>query len=137
MKKIISLALLLISIFFTCTTMQTRQEIENELLSTIREIEPLAKEKEDIKASLFQSSYKAKHEPASSKAENVTKMVQMQVSAASGKIYQRNVNLDAQIQPYLYKIGQTKYKYISRFGTIEYNNFIRSKGYEWGLGIYW
>lgn len=137
MKRIAGLLVMLMCLFIACMTTQTRQEIENELLNVIKQVEPMAKEKETIKASLYQTSARAKYGPSSSKQKDVTEMVQMQLSAANGTIYQRNINLDTQMRPYLYQINHTKYKFISRFGEIEYNNFIVSKGYEWGLGIYW
>ena len=136
MRKITGFIIVLCA-FVACSMVQTRQEIETELIREIKKVEPMAKEKEEIKASLYQTSARAKHGPSNSKQKDVTDMVQMRISASYGKIYQRNVNLDTQMRPYLYKINHIKYKFINRFGTIEYNEYIKSQGYEWGLGIYW
>ena len=36
-----------------------------------------------------------------------------------------------------YQYNSYKFRYIQKFGMVEYNDFIKKNDLYWGLGIYW
>lgn len=112
----------------SCTTMQSRDEQEKEMLTLLKKMAPIAQEINEIKYIPKQMQEKA----LSGDKQEVTKL---RLAYAAG--IPRMQNLSAELQPYQYQYNGLKYKYINTFGVVEYNEFIKKNGFFWGLGIYW
>jgi hypothetical protein len=49
----------------------------------------------------------------------------------------RIANAHSEGRAYLGEVQKCKFKYVYRFGNIEYIKFIKAHDYGWGLGIFW
>jgi hypothetical protein len=108
--------------------MSTRDEQEKEMLLLLNKMAPLAQQMADI-----DSIPKKLQEKAISGDKK--ELAQLRLAYASE--VRRKQNLATELQPYQYQYNSYKYKYIQKYGTIDYNEFIKRNNLYWGLGIYW
>ena len=123
--------MVLMFLITSCIALQPRPEIEAELLNVITAMAPIAKELKECQDNTGVAG-----------ALKRTRQVLDKTYVAPTRqeyndIQRKSINLESELSPYKFQIYQLKYKFINRFGVIEYNNFIKSHYYAWGLGIYW
>ena len=131
-KKTLLIAIMAI---MSCITL-SRTDRESKMLDVLNQYAPIAKEIENIKMGAERHVRQGMSRDPSVRAKYSQKMADGGGFSQVGT-YQRTRSLSTQIQPYQNMFNRHKWAYVQRYGRIEYNNFIKSNGYEWGLGIYW
>lgn len=114
-----------------CMTGMTRADLEKRMAASLEKMIPLAKEIENYKKSIIDANLKGLH---TGDAATYMKNYQRTQGIDRTSRYQ---NIIAELAPYQDEFTRLKYAYISEFGQIEYNEWIKRRDAGWGLGIYW
>lgn len=116
---------------FSCSRMTIEQH-ETQLSKQLDFMVPIAEQIEDIKLNAEKGM-----KMGLSSDPKIRDKYNSDSSMYSVTSYQKTLSLSIQLRPYMQKYSVMKYGYITKFGEIEYNNFIKSQNLEWGLGLYW
>ncbi|GEM_PF-6084236 len=126
--KIISLTIISILLVTSCATTPTRDEQEKEMLNLLNKMAPLAQEINDIK-------YIPKQMQEKALSGDKQEVARLRLAYSAG--IPRMQNLSTELQPYQYQFNSLKFRFIQKYGTVDYNEFIKRNNFHWGLGIYW
>lgn len=129
MKKIMTIILAVFAV--NCMSGMTRGEQEARMAATLEKMAPLAQQIEDHKKAVMNANLKG------AQTGNASAYMRDFQRTQGVESTQRVQNVMAELGPYQQQFSGYKWAYVSDFGQIEYNEWIKRRGAGWGLGLYW